>query len=211
MNWDEDSETIDRRLGLRVGEIEETLLSRARALDPAGTHHSWGSLLHQGNQTWVGLHPQSILTPYGELARICRELSPGPGELLVDLGAGYGRLGLVLRSLYPGVNFHGIEFVPERVREGQRVFSELGLDPDWLEEGDLTSPDFRLPEAEYFFVYDFGKIPHQRELLRRFSVLADRRRFKLVGRGKGIRSLVSHEFPWVVESHRDENYSIYDC
>lgn len=202
MDWKLPSSEIDRLLGFRVPEIESALLEEALVTDPQGNHHRWGAALHSGNQTWVGLHPETIQTPYEELLRVCGQLKLSPGEKVVDLGAGYGRLGIVLRELYPGVHFHGIEFVPERVEEGKR----LGIN---LTQGDLTAPEFFPEVADHFFIYDFGKVPHIRMLLEKLSVLADKKKFTVTGRGKGIRSLIAHEFHWLTPFYEEENFSIY--
>ena len=209
MDWDESSTDIDRILGYRVGEIERELLERALAFGPGNNHHSWGALLHSGNQTWVGLHPDSIQTPYSELLRMTEKLSLRPGDKVVDFGAGYGRLGILLHKLHPSVNFHGIEYVPERVTEGKRVYEIQGLDSATLSCGDLTSLDFFPEKADHYFVYDFGKVPHIRELLQKLSRVADTHKFTVTGRGKGIRSLIAHEFPWLTSIYDEENFSIY--
>lgn len=209
MKWDGSSTEIDALLGFRVEEIEESLLKRALSLDPSGNHHTWGSRIHAGNQTWVGLHPESIQTPYAELFRILSRLNPDRGSKVVDFGAGYGRLGILLDRVYPGVIFHGIEFVPERVEEGKRVYRLHGMNPDNLSQGDLTAEDFFPEIADHYFIYDFGKIPHIRKLLNQLSQIADRKKFTITGRGKGIRSLISHEFPWLTSFYEDENFSIY--
>lgn len=202
MNWEEDSQAIDQQLGFRVAEIERALLERARQRDPSGNHHTWGSALHNGNQTWVGLHPETIQTPYSELADIVRRLPLKNGERVIDYGAGYGRLGLVLKDLHPGVSFRGIEFVPERVEEARR----LGIN---VVQGDLTHPDFFPEAADHYFIYDFGKVPHIRELLNKLGAVADRKSFTVTGRGKGIRSLIAHEFHWLTPFHESENYALY--
>lgn len=203
MDWNLPSQDLDKLLGFRVYEIEKDLLERARLKDPAGNHHTWGASLHEGNQTWVGLHPETIQTPYAELVRVCEKLELKKGERVVDLGAGYGRLGIVLRELYPGVEFLGIEYVPERVAEGKRVH---GLN---LIQGDLTRSEFFPEEANHYFIYDFGKVSHMRELLKKLSVVADRKRITITGRGKGIRSLISHEFLWLTPFYEEEHFSIY--
>ncbi len=209
MDWYETSTDIDKLFGFRVNEIEGRLLEKARTLSPGGNHHTWGSLLHEGNQTWVGLHPETIQTPYSELLRMTEKLDLRPGDKVIDLGAGYGRLGILLHKLHPRVRFQGIEFVPERVAEGQRVYQLQGLDPDTLCIGDLTREEFMPELADHYFVYDFGKVPHIRHLLHKLSRIADSRKFSVTGRGKGIRSLISHEFPWLTPCYEEENFSIY--
>lgn len=210
MDWNLDSSEIDRTFGFRVTEIERLLLSRALETLPGGDHHTWGARLHGGNQTWVGLDPETIQTPYPELLRLCRKLPLKAGDRVMDLGAGYGRLGIVLHEFHPGVNFRGIEFVPERVNEAKRVYRELGMDPDVMSVGDLTASDFFPEEAEHYFVYDFGKVPHIRNLLNQLSEIADRKKFTLTGRGKGIRSLIAHEFHWLTPVYEEENFSVYN-
>ncbi|MES2526167.1 MAG: class I SAM-dependent methyltransferase [Bdellovibrionota bacterium] len=209
MDWYESSTDIDKHFGFRVTEIETRLLEKARAMGPGGSHHTWGSLLHEGNQTWVGLHPETIQTPYSELLRMTEKLELCPGEKVVDLGAGYGRLGILLHHQYPRVKFLGIEYVPERVAEGQRIYQLQGMDPDTLTIGDLTAGDFFPEPADHYFIYDFGKVPHIRHLLQKLSRVADSRKFTVTGRGKGIRSLISHEFPWLTSFYDEENFSIY--
>ena len=46
----------------------------------------------------------------------------GCQKKVVDLGAGYGRMGLVIAKHYPTLSFWGVEYVAERVAEGNRVF-----------------------------------------------------------------------------------------
>lgn len=209
MDWNGTSTEIDQRLGFRVEAIERDLLLRAKQAGAGGNHHTWGPNLHGGNQTWVGLHPESIQTPYEELLRLCEKLTFKSGDSLIDLGAGYGRLGVVLHHLYPEVRFTGIEFVPERVAEGKRVFATLGISPELLREGDLTREDFSPGIHSHYFIYDFGKVPHIRRLLNQLGSLAGKHSFTVTGRGKGIRSLVSHEFPWLTAFYEEENFSIY--
>ena len=40
---------------------------------------------------------------------------------VVDLGAGYGRMDFVLKSLDPRIEFTGYELVKERVQEGNKI------------------------------------------------------------------------------------------
>lgn len=208
----EHSEKLDQVLGIEVEKIENELLRAARELDPKGSHRTWGQGLHQGNQTWVGLSHQTLQTPYGELKEICDLLNPLPGQKVLDLGAGYGRLGLVLGTFYPEVYFLGYEYVSERVKEGSRIFKQLHCEQAQLLVQDLTADDFKLPEADFYFLYDYGNIGQIRHTLNQLAQIEERKKFKLVGRGKGTRSLIQHEYPWLAEIypviHR-EQFSIY--
>ncbi len=179
---------------------------------PEGNHKTWGHFLHQGNQTWVGLDPQTLQTPYLELKEVCELLSPEAQQSIIDLGAGYGRMGLVLNALCPEVKFVGYEFVAERVNEGRRIFAQHELNHAELYVQDLTDKHFVLPVADYYFLYDYGELAHIRRTLKQLEDLADRHSFKVVARGKGARSLIEYEHPWLSDVytpiHR-ENFSIY--
>lgn len=149
----QDSAATDLLLGFRTHEIEKSLYEKARLKRPEGSHKTWGHYLHEGNQTWVGLDPETLQTPYLELKEMCELLKPKTNSTLVDLGAGYGRLGLVLEALYPTTSFCGYEYVSERVEEGKRIFKALNLAKAELHVQDLTADFFCLPPADYYFHY----------------------------------------------------------
>jgi hypothetical protein len=204
------SEQIDRHFGFNVAAIEAALLQKARDLGP-GNVHSWGHSLHEGNQTWVGLHPETLQTPYSELCQMMRHLEPFEGHL-VDLGAGYGRMALVLASFNQHATFTGFELVKERVIEGQRVLENLGLVRAKLFQQDLVASDFKMPVADAYFLYDYGKVHHIRHTLEQLKAVADHKTFKVIARGKGCRSLIDYEHPWLSQVYsaiHEENFSIY--
>src|SRR5437763_13155002 len=64
--------------------------------------------------------------PYSAIRDLYRALNVPPATPLLDLGAGYGRIGFYGAVLW-NQPVHGIEIVPERVTEARRVQSELGL------------------------------------------------------------------------------------
>ncbi len=207
-----DSEQIDLKLGFEINRVESLLLSEAKELRPLGTMANFGEILHKGHQTWVGLDPQILNTPYIELAEMCDQLLPKDGEVVVDLGAGYGRLGIVLHFLYPDVIFKGYELVKERVVEGNRILKKFQVKDGELLEQDLMNPLFRLPKANYYFLYDYGKVEHIRHTLSQLEEMTSHHHFKVIARGKGARSIIEHEHPWLTslnEVIHQNNYSIY--
>ena len=205
------SHEVDRYFGYEIDQIEQKLLSSARDLRPDGSMDNFGEVLHEGHQTWVGLDPQILNTPYSELEELCRLLSPKAGELVIDIGAGYGRLGLVLNMLYANSHFLGYELVKERVEEGNRVFQLNNCKNARLMQQDLTDSHFELPDAKFYFLYDYGKVSHIRQTLKQIEQKTEKLRFKVVARGKGSRSIIEHEHPWLCISpvHHEENFSIY--
>lgn len=203
---------IDAHFGFEIERIERELFLAAKCLRPEGNLSNLGHVLHHGHQTWVGLEPQVILTPYEELLLMCSHLKPKAGETFVDLGAGYGRLGLVLHFFYPEVAFLGHELVLERVEEGNRIFQKEKCQRATLMATDLTDPRFVLPGADYYFIYDYGKVDHIRATLKAIEAMADKRSFKVIARGLGTRSIIEHEHPWLSDVYpviREKNFAIY--
>ena len=203
---------IDQHFGYQVKQIEEKLYRAAKILRPEGDLNNLGQALHQGHQTWIGLDPQTLQTPYSELVQICELLDPKPQDLMVDLGAGYGRLGLVLHLLYPGVFFKGFELVAERVIEGNRVFNKFNCSNAILFHQNLTSKEMKVPLAKYYFIYDYGTTADIRGTLKQLEELTSYHHFQIIARGKGTRSIIEHEHPWLCTLNpvkHFENFSIY--
>lgn len=181
---------------------------------PEGNIQTWGKGIHEGNQTWVGLHSHSLQTPYGELFEMCSLLEVRLVKHLVDLGAGYGRMGVVVQRFFPEAAYTGYEFVWERVEDGTRVFNELGLEKSLLLEQDLFHPDFILPQACVFMIYDYGRVDQLRHTMNQLEKMSEKKSFRVIGRGQGVRSLIHHSHPWLTSLydpiHR-ESFSIYEC
>src|SRR5690606_39026298 len=93
------SEYIDQILGIDVDKIEESLNSKD----------------YDNCEAWIGLAPRQLQTPYDELLMITQLLQLRENEHVLDLGAGYGRLGFVMEQQVPEAIFSGIELVAERV------------------------------------------------------------------------------------------------
>src|SRR4051812_30531879 len=75
------SAQIDAFYGISTAQIE------------AGLHAAIGSRPWLvGQQAWIGLDPSVLQTPYARLARLFAELAPQPGQRVIDLGSGYGRV-----------------------------------------------------------------------------------------------------------------------
>ncbi len=206
------SKDVDRYFGLEIGSIESSLLDEAKSMRPQGVMANFSEALYQGYEVWIGLDPQVLNTPYEELVEICQHLKPSPRELMVDLGAGYGRLGLVLKFYFPETRFIGIELVRVRVEEGQRILKKWNCNNAVLLCQDLMDEDLVLPSADYYFIYDFGKVAHIRRILKKLEKLADHQHFKVIARGKGVRSLIEHEHKWLTSLNKvyhQEHFSVY--
>lgn len=206
------SRKLDERFGFNVSQIEKELVLKAKEVQPNGDKSTWGKAIHDNNQTWVGLNPNQLQTTYGEFYEICDSLNFSKIKTIVDVGAGYGRLGIVSSAFDKNINFKGIEFVQERVDEGNRVFQSLNLNNCILSQADLSNPDFELQIADVYFIYDFGRIEQIDQTLSQISKLAQGRETTVVARGRGTQSLIWSDHPWlsqVFESTMVSNSRIF--
>ena len=183
---------VDAWLGLRVKEVEESLK------DPG-----------DGEQRWIDRHSSIFLTPYVELRDWLELLKPAPGTRVVDLGAGYGRLGFVLEKHAPGVVFEGFELVPERVQEGRDALARFGARHSKIEVANLASADFFPPEAQIYFIYDFGSSAAIAKTLEDLRKIAGRLPIMVVGRGRGVRDQIERSHPWLGSVHRPRHFAHY--
>lgn len=203
---------VDRILGFRLKYIEEMLVAEARGFEPEGSHETWGPTIHQGVQTWVGLDLQTLQTPYSECYRILQLLKIRPYQHIIDLGAAYGRMGIVVGGLFIKNSFTGYEYVKARVDEGNRVYQELGFSRCKLLEQDLFDTAFALPEADVYFIYDYGQVEHIDHTLRQIEAIAHKRPVKVVVRGKFTKKIIAEKHEWLelkYEGKLEELFSIY--
>ncbi|MBI2519619.1 MAG: methyltransferase domain-containing protein [Bdellovibrio sp.] len=206
------SEIIDEILGINVVEIERNLLHEGKKQNPTGDRDSWGRSLHDGHQTWVGLHSHTLQTPYAEIVEILKILAPSPDQHFIDLGAGHGRIGLVLHALYPGCSFTGVEFVLERVKEGNRIYKKFDCFNARLIQADISHCDYRLSCADYFFLYDFGNSHEIQKVLQQIKEVMGKNPITVIARGNATRHFVHKEHPWLSDIYRPchgKNYSVY--
>ncbi len=205
---------VDKILGFRVKYIEEMLVAEARGFEPEGSHETWGPSLHNGVQTWVGLELQTLQTPYSEIIRILQLLKIKPYQHIIDLGAAYGRMGVVIGGLYIKNQFTGYEYVRARVDEGNRIYKDLGFNRVQLQTQDLFAKDFELPEADVYFIYDYGQVEHIDHTLKQIEQVAYKRPVKIVVRGKFTKRIIADRHPWMdlkYEGKLEELFSIYSA
>ncbi len=180
------SSQIDQHLGFRIKHIEEILQTKAKRLAPEKQFDQWGPMLHDGAQTWVGLDFQILQTTYHDLKTIFEAIKPDFNQRIIDLGAGYGRLGIFLHHFYPRSEFLGLELVEERVKEGNRVLSQLEAISKKMEACDLSKIS-ELPEGDIYFIYDFGSVDHIKHIL---EMLKHTPKKRLVVKGKIARQVM---------------------
>jgi SAM-dependent methyltransferase len=195
------SDAVDVALGLDIRAVEQRV--KARAARQASQSEA---LL------WEHLSPDVFMTPYSELYRILLELRPAPGDRVVDLGAGYGRMAFVVEAFFPKVRFMGYELSPERVEEVQRVFRLQGLERSEMIEADLESRRFSLIDAQAYFLYDFGTRAAIEKSLGDLKKISRTHPIRVAARGRASRDAIERGHPWLSQVNAPKHfghYSIY--
>jgi hypothetical protein len=160
----------------------------------------------------VGLEHQTLQTPYSEIYRILQLVKLRPYQHVVDLGAAFGRMGVVIGGLFLKNTFTGYEYVSSRVDEGNRVYSELGLSRSCLVTQNLFAKDFAFPDADVYFIYDYGQVEHIDHTLGQIFQMSIKRPRKVVVRGKFTKQIIGNRHSWlglVYEGRNQEMFSIY--
>jgi tRNA G46 methylase TrmB len=96
-----------------------------------------------------------VQTSYTSLLIALDELKLKVGARFVDLGSGYGRVGLVVGIVRPDIDFVGYEYVAHRVEASQNSALQAGLSGhvSFLTQ-DLSDLKFEIPEADVYYMYD---------------------------------------------------------
>ncbi len=166
---------IDNLLGFRTQFYEEMLVEDAKKIDPYGSHETWGPSLCDGVQAWVGLDIDTLQTPYSDILKMLELMKLKPFQTVVDLGAAYGRMGIVIGALYMKSFFIGHEYIKARVEEGNRIFKNLDFRKCRMEVTDLSKSNYVLPDADIFFLYDFGDLEHIQKILFQLQKMSENR------------------------------------
>ncbi len=139
---------LDRVYGLDIDREEQRV--------PMEMKHTRGMKSAAGEADWSlrRLNANSQNTTYADMEAFFAAAQLEPGQTVVDLGASYGRIGMFIAARHPGVKFKGYEINPDRVAAGKKIFANLGFKEAELLEQDLSAPDFVLPPAEVYYMYD---------------------------------------------------------
>lgn len=96
-----------------------------------------------------------VQSGYSTILLALDKLKLKEGSRIVDLGSGYGRVGLVTSLLYPLINFIGYEYVAHRVNISNAASEFFDLDKNLIFiEQDLSIKSFNIPDAEVYYLYD---------------------------------------------------------
>lgn len=205
------SRDLDKILGFKISKIEQKLLKKYRAYDKP-EDYSNKKQHYNGTQTWIGLHPDVLQTPYSEILQFLNCFRNTDPKTIVDFGAAYGRMGLVTNALFPNSQFIGYEILDVRANEAQRVFELLDLRNCKMRNENILEDSFEVPDADIYFIYDFSYADDLNIILKKLSKKFETEKFFLVAKGEFVLSLIQSKFPefWVNnEIARHHLWSIY--
>jgi 16S rRNA G527 N7-methylase RsmG len=188
------SQELDKLLGFKINKIEQRLLRKYKAYDKSVDDNN-RKKHYEGTETWIGLSPRALQTPYSEIHHFlsCFMKNYHPSTV-VDLGAGYGRVGIVMNALYPKAKFIGYEILEARLREAQRVFEKLELNNCEMRLQNLLDFNFEIPQADIYFIYDFSQSFDLRLILDKFTQKLEGDQFFLIAKGERVRNLINTEY-----------------
>lgn len=121
-----------------------------------------------------------VQTSYATAMVALQALDMRPGETLIDLGSGYGRVGILGGLLREDLQFVGYEFVRHRVECSQNSGERAGLGHVRFHCQDLGDPDFEIPAAAVYYLYDPFNEETYRRVLRRIHAVASRKPVRVV-------------------------------
>lgn len=118
---------------------------------------------------------------------------------MIDLGSGYGRVGLVWTLLRPDIFFTGYEYVPHRVTVSNAASKVFGLN-NYLQfkVQDLSLESFKIPDGDVYYLYDpFTKETYQ-SVLKQIVEVSRRRKITVVTKGNARSRLmeISEKNSW---------------
>lgn len=200
------SDQVDAYLGMQIEQVEKKLRADGCRLEAS-------TFPGKPQELWIGLAAKRFLTPYTEIRTILSLLKPKPGSTIVDLGAGYGRMGFVIGRHYPKNKFIGYEYVGERVKESRKCLKRLNHPLVKFRHADLSSLEFRPVTADYYFIYDYGTPEAISKTLIDLKKIAQEKPITVVARGRDSRDFIERHHPWLTKWELPKSYiyfSIYE-
>lgn len=110
----------------------------------------------------------------------------------VDLGSGFGRVGMVVGLLRPDISFKGYEFVEDRVAmaNASSEYLQIDLNANFFHQ-DLSAADFKIPEADVYYLYDPFNADTYTHILEQLNVIGKHRKITVITKGDARQHFLS--------------------
>lgn len=125
-----------------------------------------------------------VQSSYSTTLTALKYLNLTKGSKFIDLGSGYGRVGLTLGLLRPDIQFTGFEFVPERVAIANKASQRLLLDRNvQFVTQDLADPNFEIPMADAYYIFDSFSDETYGIIMNQLQVLTQTKKMTVITKG----------------------------
>ncbi len=125
-----------------------------------------------------------VQSGYSTILLAINALKLPQGASIIDLGSGFGRVGLVYSLLRPDIKFTGFEYVAHRVSISNAASKGFDLHPNLaFITKDLSKSSFSFPTADVYYLYDpFTKETYQ-SILNQLVKISEEKRLIIVTKG----------------------------
>jgi hypothetical protein len=125
-----------------------------------------------------------VQSSYSTILLALHRLAPKQGCRIIDLGSGYGRVGLACSAMRPDIIFTGYEYVPHRVELSNNASLAMGLENNLkFVTQDLSLESFIIPEADIYYFYDPFSKETYKHVLKQIVEISKRRKIQIVAKG----------------------------
>lgn len=98
---------------------------------------------------------QGVQSGYSTVLLALEHLKPKSGSRFIDLGSGYGRVGMIVGLIRPDIKFDGYEYVEHRVASSRASAENLDIQQHvQFYTQDLSLKEFKIPSADIYYLYD---------------------------------------------------------
>jgi len=139
---------------------------------------------------------RGVQSSYMTILSILGKLRLPVGAHLMDLGSGFGRVGLTAGLWRDDIQFTGYEFVGHRVEASNQAAKLMGIDSRVrFVQKDLAMPDFKIPKADVYYMYDPFCVDTFRRVAGRLNQIAAEVPVTVVTKGDAGRLFISQATP----------------
>lgn len=132
-----------------------------------------------------------VQSGYSTVLTALRYLNPAQGSRFIDLGSGYGRLGLVIGLLRPDIQFTGYEYVQHRVDIAMATVMKFDLQSHvQFYTQDLARVDFQIPDSEIYYLYDPFSEETYKYVLAQLMKISKRKKISIATKGNARQWLI---------------------
>ena len=112
-------------------------------------------------------------------------------QKVIDLGSGYGRVGLVFSLMRPDIAFRGYEYVSHRVEIANQSAQSLNLEKNLtFSQQDIAAKNFQIPLADVYYLYDPFTDATYDHVLAQILALSKKNQIRVITKGNARNRLL---------------------